>query len=353
MKMSIGVSVLAALAIVLLGSCTLSTAPNPPAAMAGAELDLSVAPNGTARSDLGVDGSVKRVWVEAFDSQGYVLQNSYGGEARDITEMYLVGTAGSPGAYWKAHLILLEASDTISFKVSAENALLGSDGKEIYKGDTTIGVATPAVLVPVTPIVAAKIGTYSLGDIGPAGGWIFYDNTANYSEGSPDPDKDYKYLEVAASDVGTVGRTKARRQWSTNGSAEVDRDTLSQVQSNDALDKPGYGSRNNSLIVECFKKTVCTSNEITCWSVSLSTQNGYSGWFLPSQVEMQKLHLAVKNAGSASLMYKSLTAGDSYWTSSPSYAKKAYSAVLTNPTFSLSSDSIATLSRARAIRKIK
>jgi hypothetical protein len=136
-------------------------------------------------------------------------------------------------------------------------------------------VAAPAVpAVPVTPVApAAPAVTYKIGDIGPAGGLIFYDK-GNSNGG-------WRYLEVAPVEV------EFQAQWSVRSTqVEGTQETI------------GSGKRNTQIIVEKFKQT---SGE---WDTAAQKAddlvfNGFNDWFLPSKAELDQMYgnLKRKNLG--------------------------------------------------------
>ena len=128
---------------------------------------------------------------------------------------------------------------------------------------TTKGVRT------FTCTVCGKIKTesvpvlvYSIGDIGPAGGYVFYDK-GSYSDG-------WRYLEAAPSDL------EERYKWGTISSL------YSLVTSTDI----GKGKTNTNGIVNC-----CTNASETAANACLEySVNGYDDWFLPSKDELKLMY---------------------------------------------------------------
>jgi hypothetical protein len=134
--------------------------------------------------------------------------------------------------------------------------------------------ATPAVPEPPT--------SYRIGDIGPAGGLIFYDR-GNRDEG-------WQYLEAASRDAGQA-------QWSGGASP------LSRTGA-----ETGTGKGNTDYIVRYLRErgeSDCAAQ--ICLSYS---QGGYDDWFLPSKDELNLLYtnLELKNLGDFSIGW--------YWSSS-------------------------------------
>ena len=121
---------------------------------------------------------------------------------------------------------------------------------------------------------------HSLGDTGPAGGWVFYDK-GSYSDG-------WRYLEAAPSDQSTG------IQW-YNGS-NVDTGAIGSAI--------GTGQANTTAIVAkqgagSYAAQLC--NDLTV--------GGYSDWFLPSKDELNQMYLNLKKQGVGGF------ASDYYWNS--------------------------------------
>jgi hypothetical protein len=112
-------------------------------------------------------------------------------------------------------------------------------------------------LIATIQCVAQITCIYSIGSIGPAGGYIFYDK-GNNSNG-------WRYLEAAPSDIGSF-------PWGCFG-------TITNL----TADSIGSGGNNTIAIAQA-----CGPNNATqqCLNYSL---NGYSDWFLPSIDELNAI----------------------------------------------------------------
>jgi len=129
--------------------------------------------------------------------------------------------------------------------------------------------------------------TYSLRDIGPAGGWIFYDK-GSYSDG-------WRYLEAAPSDQSTGA------PWGCVGTAISGADGTAV----------GTGEQNTYDILK-----VCTTDGIAadvCANLSLG---GYDDWFLPSKDELNLMYTNLKVFGVGGFTFY-------YWSSSENDANLA------------------------------
>ncbi len=132
--------------------------------------------------------------------------------------------------------------------------------------------------------------TYSVGDKGPAGGFIFYDCDADNDSGNADglisTDCGWRYLEAASADLtGTY-------TWGNDGSFGTTKTGI------------GTGKNNTKILAE---KGVDYKAANAVWG---KTIDGYNDWFLPSKDELNLMY--------ANLYQKELGSFDSgwYWSSS-------------------------------------
>lgn len=122
--------------------------------------------------------------------------------------------------------------------------------------------------------------SYKIGDTGPAGGIIFYDQRS-VANG-------WRYMECAPTDLTSI-------QWGAS----------TQTGATDGM---GVGKSNTATIVGVLGTTGASYAALECQSL---TQNGYSDWFLPSSSELMKVFQNLSWNGEGGL-----TAGSNYWTSS-------------------------------------
>jgi Protein of unknown function (DUF1566). len=108
---------------------------------------------------------------------------------------------------------------------------------------------------------------YQLGDVGPAGGIVFYDKGNN--------DDGWRFLEAAPSDQST-GIT-----WNNGKNIDIKTDTA-----------VGAGKANTEAIIIAqgngnYAATLCKKLSI----------NGFTDWFLPSRDELDLMYTNLKKAG--------------------------------------------------------
>jgi uncharacterized repeat protein (TIGR02543 family) len=185
----------------------------------------------------------------------------------------------------------------ISYRFTGWNTKANGSGADQAEGSTfTISASNVTFYAQWTP--------YVLGDIGPAGGYIFYDKGI-YSKtdftivkAAPDPVPitppydTWRYLEAAPSDQSTSA------VWGCKGVSISDADGTAV----------GTGEQ-NTIDIEAGCTTPGTAADI-CANLSFG---GYSDWFLPSRDELNLMYENLKVFGVGGF------ADDVYWSSSEEY----------------------------------
>jgi TolB-like protein len=183
---------------------------------------------------------------------------------------------GSVNAMDSDYLITVKILDvsTGQFSYSADE-FMGGSSRELINGVSAL----------VSKFIAEESGRkeYKIGDIGPAGGIVFYDKGA-ISDG-------WRYLEAAPAG------TEFRAQW---GAYENDvAGTNTWV---------GSGKRNTQIIVERLRQ-FGESGRTAQLCAGLDF-NGYKDWFLPSRDELYLMYQNLKRKGLGGF------SDDFYWSSS-------------------------------------
>ena len=144
-------------------------------------------------------------------------------------------------------------------------------------------------------------GLYSIGSIGPAGGWIFYIN--------PSADEDgWTYLEAAPADL------DGDFKWST---------VLESSGADGTAAGTGYG--NTQAIVSQNEYTESAAQACINHHVPHNSMV-FDDWFLPSKDELNYMYLNLKAVGSGGFYNKS------YWSSSEHSKTTAWSQHFNNGT---------------------
>ena len=205
----------------------------------------------------------------------------------------ITASAGSHGSISPSGSITVNQGSDKSFTITPDNDYSIND---VLVDGSSVGAVSSYTFTNVTQdhtisatFIMEENGTYDLRDIGPAGGWIFYDK-GYYSSG-------WRYLEAApASTEWTY------KEWGGNG-------TLIGVTETGI----GIGQSNTTKIV-----TWLNSHSETGKAAQLCdalVYSGYSNWFLPSRNELNLMYenLYVFGVGG-------FESGD-YWSSSEYLAK--------------------------------
>jgi len=225
-----------------------------------------------------------------------------------IAFILITGCSGTPGAVplinsFSANPSTITAgeSSTLSWSVTDATSVTidNAIGSVALTGTTAVSPTTTTTYTltatntagSVTATTTVAVSSYLLLDIGPAGGYIFYDK-GSYS-GSPS----WRYLEAAPSDQ------SLKAVWGCDG-IEISGADGTAV---------GTGEQ-NTIDIEAGCATAGTAADL-CANLSLG---GYDNWFLPSKDELNLMYTNLKVAGIGSF------ADSYYWSSSESYDIAAY-----------------------------
>jgi TolB-like protein len=206
-------------------------------------------------------------------------------------ESIISGSLLNMGDFYRFRVKTINVSSAaieVSFSISVENDnqtqfLLAGGGS----APRVLSVSAGNAQAPQPQIVPAQLETqaappapaadpgmvYTVGDIGPAGGYIFYDK-GRFSNG-------WRYLEAGPPE------TEKNLEWSGRHTS-VD-DTQSTI---------GSGRRNTQLIVEKFAQVAGEWDRAAQYCAELDV-NGFNDWFLPSIDELNQMYgnLKRKNLG--------------------------------------------------------
>jgi hypothetical protein len=130
----------------------------------------------------------------------------------------------------------------------------------------TVFVATMCLAMAILPSKVYADTTYAIGDIGPAGGIVFYDKGDDVGG--------WRYLEAAKSDIGGTGN------WSN-----ITNTAVGAAAQGTAI---GTGATNTTAIInQTVEAVTCTGGAAyLCYHLN---QGGYSDWFLPSFDELTQM----------------------------------------------------------------
>jgi len=151
---------------------------------------------------------------------------------------------------------------------------------------------TRSVVVNARGITRVNFGgTFAVGDVGPAGGIVFYDR-GRHIDG-------WRWLEAASRDLA------APAEWGANGQDVIGTST--------AL---GTGVRNTQIIVNHLRQR--NESGRAAELAQNFIQNGFTDWFLPSREELNLMHINLQQRGLGNFT------GSWYWSSSQAAAHAAW-----------------------------
>ncbi|MBI4499736.1 MAG: glycoside hydrolase family 127 protein [Gemmatimonadetes bacterium] len=202
----------------------------------------------------------------------------------------------------------VEAGRALDLLVDEGAGLAASFDREFYGGVAVVnararGIRTPTAapkpvrLIPYYLWANRGIGEmsvwlsrqgYAVGDIGPAGGLIFYENPDAVADG-------WRYLEAAPFDQSAGARWGCFR-------TEIAGARGTAV---------GTGRQNTQDILAACSEP-CTAAAL-CANLSV---NGVRGWFLPSRDELIQMYRSLKAGGAADFRECGLSDNYTYWASS-------------------------------------
>ena len=260
--------------------------------------------------------------------EGYVLQCW----TDDLDKEYSFNTPVSSdmtlNAKWMMKTYTVAFDTTGGSAVSAETVNAGGTAyrpeRPTYNGDIYIkfdywtldGKTEYNFNTPVNSNITLKAiwSEYKVGDIGPSGGYIYYDcdadnNTGN-SDGLKSSDCGWRFLEAAREDLSKTiifGVYSERTQYGTKTGA-------------------GAGKENTKILLN-NRNSYNSSISDYVWNKEI---DGYNDWYVPSRDELNFMYLNLHKNGLGNFK------NDRYWTSSEIYEEgeydpyKAYSQLFSN-----------------------
>ena len=135
----------------------------------------------------------------------------------------------------------------------------------------TAQTPAPAAAQTSVPVPAASAGTYKIGDTGPAGGIIFYDNGNDFGG--------WRYLEAAPKEAEFTAKGAINEDSYVDG-------TKTEI---------GEGRNNTQVIVDYSLKAGL--NMPAARQCDRLQYDGYDDWFIPSQMELALMYLNLKDVG--------------------------------------------------------
>lgn len=255
-----GVSLSVMLAVCVLMIACPEPGSNPGGLQDEFEVVLSIPQEMGAREggSINDDGTVINVYAKVFNSAREHLPSN---DPSGITLL----TQNAETGIWSATVRLASgASGLITFFVWGKDAI----GEHLYSGTGTLNVPTEGNSITVT----TKAG-YAIGDMGPGGGYIFY-NKGSYSD-------DWRYLEAAR-----ASNDYSSKEWGGYGREVGGTGTgLGTGKCNTEKIVAKYGN------VEPYKSKTDYAAKLCSDLIA----GGYSDWFLPSKDELALMYSNLKD----------------------------------------------------------
>jgi len=244
-----------------------------------------------------VDGEV----VELHGEGWYFLQKItndwkiYDSGTEENGTYTIIASAGPNGSISPSGSITVSQGSDKSFTITPDT---GYQIDDVLVDESSVGKVSSYTFNNVTQdytiYATFKIedsGTYDLCDIGPAGGYIFYDK-GYYSSG-------WRYLEAAPVS------TECEKQWGSYGTRIYQTET-----------GIGTGQSNTTNIVAWLNNHSETGKAAQLCDAL--TEGGYSDWFLPSLKELNLMYTNLKVYGVGGFH------DGTYWSSSDDYKYSAW-----------------------------
>jgi len=213
----------------------------------------------------------------------------------------ITASAGSHGSISLSGTITVNQGSDKSFTITPDT---GYQIDDVLVDGSSVGAVSSYTFTNVTQnhtIYATFIiednGTYDLRDIGPAGGYIFYDK-GYYSDG-------WRYLEAAPASTEWTGK-----EWGSYGTLIGGTGT-----------GIGSGQSNTTTIVSWLNSH--SETDKAAQLCNALTKGGYSDWFLPSKDELTLMYENLHLKGVGGFAYAS-DACNAYWSSSEDWARAAW-----------------------------
>ncbi len=254
---------------------------------------------------------------DAFTVDGAVVTNA--ADSGTLTAVFPATGAATFGVTYDGNgsTTGLVPVDSQSYASGSSATILGNSGS-LQKGDEAfVGWATSAqatsgdYLAGQTLTLTGDVQlyaiwrTYALGELGPAGGYIFYDR-GSYT-GS-----DWRYLEMAPY------ATEKTCSWGSNAVFLSGLDTII-----------GSGKANTATINVWLAANDPENLDRAAYYADQLVFGGYGDWYLPSKTEVQEIYYILKRSNVG------LLGVGPYWTSTQPDARNAFVLGMTSDVFTL------------------
>ena len=163
---------------------------------------------------------------------------------------------------------------------------------------------------------------YKVGDIGPAGGYIFYDCDADNDSGNADglisSSCGWRYLEVAPTDAGKFSFGYLRPDGTTNTTTSASQTAIGSGKANTKALVKSMGESTYTTTTASTSKSSYAAISCANYTVEVGSKV-YDDWFLPSKDELDVLYAFVTEFG----LLDEFSDYD-YWTSSEQQSSNSW-----------------------------
>lgn len=229
------------------------------------------APIGSSTQTLCSDSTIANLTATGTNIQWY--STSTGGTALASTTALVNGTT-----YYASQMVSgCESTNRLAVTITLNNPTVSASS-------TTVCIGQPTTLTATSG--ASTTSSFSVGSIGPSGGYVFYDQGSVING--------WRYLEAAPSNI----------QNSSWGCVDVNISGATSTAIGNGL------SNTNAIITNCLESNIAAKR---CLDHSV---NGFDDWYLPSQNEFAQIYqnLILNNLGNFNVG-PIPTLGTLYWTS--------------------------------------
>lgn len=226
---------------------------------------------------------------------------------------------------------IASTTDTFNFGLAGQEVSLKSGPHilTVVLSSGSMEFSDQKIIIASTTGTVGTIDAYEVGDIGPSGGYVFYDDEIGYDldsdgtieEGEKNLLGDGKrYLEAAPSDL-LLGDSDYSHIFgyyrTTRNGAPVLIGTATGIGAGQANTTALVAAMGSTAYITSTTSTTTTTADYAARMCDIHEAGGYSDWFLPSKDELNMMHMNLKNNNRGGF------SGDYYWSSSEGIANYA------------------------------